>query len=66
MKDWIQLITLLMAVTIVLLMISNLYGCSTFNIEKETTKIVDIIIPDKKDAKEIKITDLEPLNPEAI
>ena len=64
MKDWIQLITLLMAVTIVLIMISSLYGCSTFNVARETAKVIDIFKPDKKETEEIKVTDLEPLNPE--
>ena len=62
MKDWVHFVTILGTVIIVLLMISNLYGCSYFNLAKETAKVIDIITPDKKeDAKEIKVTDLDPL-----
>ena len=62
MKDWIHFVTILGTVIIVLIMISSLYGCTSFNIIKETAKVVDIITPDKKeDTKEIKTTDLDPL-----
>ena len=61
MRDWIYLVTLLMVTTIVLIMISTLYGCSTFEAIKESAKVVKIIsLTDKKD--EIKVTELEPLD----
>jgi len=57
-----------MSVTIVLIMISTLYGCSTFNIAKETAKVVDMIWPEeekkpeeKKEDDTIIVTDLSPL-----
>ena len=51
MKDWIHFVTILGTVIIVLIMISSLYGCTSFNIIKETAKVVDIITPDKKEYK---------------
>ena len=55
-----------MITTIVLIMISTLYGCSTFEAIKESAKVVKIIsLMDKKTEKEknneIKVTELEPL-----
>ena len=66
MKDLIYLITLLMVTTIVLIMISTLYGCATFTVLKESAKVVKTIAsPDKKIKEEknneIKVTELEPL-----
>ena len=66
MRDWIYLVTLLMVTTIVLIMISTLYGCSTFEAIKESAKVVKIIsLTDKKTKKEkndeIKVTELKPL-----
>ena len=65
MKDWVHFVTLLMTVTVVLIMISTLYGCSTFDIAKETAKIVDMVWPkeeaveDKNVPNTIIVTDLE-------
>ena len=65
MRDWIYLVTLLMVTTIVLIMISTLYGCSTFEAIKESAKVVKIISStDEKKEKndEIKVVELEPLD----
>ena len=43
MRNWLYLITLLIATTIVLTMISTLYGCATFEIIKEGAKATKII-----------------------
>jgi len=53
-----------MTVVVVLIMISSLWGCTYFKAIKETVKVVDIITPDKKDTKDIKVTDLGPVDPE--
>ena len=55
-----------MVTTIVLIMISTLYGCSTFEAVRESAKVVKILsLTDKKTKKEknneIKVTELEPL-----
>ena len=54
MRDWIYFITLLMVTTIVLLMISSLYGCTTFEILKEGAKVSKIITTTETIDKKIK------------
>jgi len=53
MKDWVHFVTLLMTTIVVLIMISNLYGC-TFMVAKETVKVIDNVLegdpnPSKKE-----------------
>ena len=42
MKDWVHFVTLLMTTIVVLIMISNLYGCA-FMVAKESAKVINII-----------------------
>tara|TARA_Y100001951_G_C11227717_1_gene232693 strand:- start:163 stop:426 length:264 start_codon:yes stop_codon:yes gene_type:complete len=57
MKDWIHFVTLLMTAIVVLIMISTLYGCSTFNVARETAKVVDMIWPEEEKKPEEKKED---------
>ena len=55
MRDWVSFVTLLAVTIMVLFIILNLYGCSTFEIMKESAKAAKIIsVVDKKTKKEEK------------